>query len=152
MELSWERNKVPTINGDIARVAILPIVLNLVSNCLHHSPENILLLDSLARREVKAMSRSILFGLSLVATGREKFQGTALRYCNLLRPGGLLLSSSLLLLLLPLLRRQTPGSPCMDSCNLSLERIIHQPVSCQKSLLLELRRHDDRIECLAAAS
>lgn len=52
----------------------------------------------------------------------------------------------------PLLRRKTLWRPRMNRRNLRLERRIHQPMPGQHILALELRRDDNRHECLAASA
>lgn len=50
------------------------------------------------------------------------------------------------------LRRLTLGRPGVDARNLVLERRVNKPVSLQRVETLELRRHDQRRERLAAAA
>lgn len=52
----------------------------------------------------------------------------------------------------PLLRRKTLRRPRMNRRNLRLERRIHQPMPGQHILTLELRRDDNRHECLTATA
>lgn len=56
------------------------------------------------------------------------------------------------LILRMLLRRLTLGRPRMDARDLVLERRINQAVALQRVEALELRRHDQRCEGLAAAA
>lgn len=56
------------------------------------------------------------------------------------------------LLLLPLLRRKALWRPSMYGSNLSFQRRVDQSMAGQSSLLCELRRHDDGLVHLAAAS
>lgn len=57
-----------------------------------------------------------------------------------------------LLQLFPLLGGVAPGRPRVNGCDLSLENRVHQTVTRQHVLLLELRGDDNRLEGLAAST
>jgi len=54
--------------------------------------------------------------------------------------------------LLPLVGRIAFRAPRMNGGDFALERRIHQPISRQRRLLLELRRYDHGRECLSATA
>lgn len=59
---------------------------------------------------------------------------------------------NLLLQSLPLLRGITLRRPSMDSRDLRLQNRVHQTVTSEHGLLLELRGDNHRLECLATAA
>lgn len=67
-------------------------------------------------------------------------------------PSKVIAQNSLLLQFLPLLRGVALWCPSVDSRNLLLKRSIHQPMSREHILILEMGRNDNRHKSLSAAT